>query len=66
MAVNAALTAKQRRNFLSFLNRQWLKRFLVFDDFHKKQPSRPGKAAGEGAPYPARISVAVRPTGEVA
>jgi hypothetical protein len=39
---------------------QALKRFLVFDDFHKKQPRRIGKAAGEHAPYQA-ISVAVRP-----
>jgi len=29
MAVNAALTAKQRRNFLRFLNRHGLKRFPV-------------------------------------
>ena len=26
-----------RRNFLCFLNRHELKRFLVLDDFHKKQ-----------------------------
>ena len=34
------LTAHQRRNFLRFLNRHELKRFLVLDDFHKKQPNR--------------------------
>lgn len=31
------LTARQRRNFLRFLNRHDQKRFLAFDDFHKKQ-----------------------------
>lgn len=36
-AVNATLTAKQRHNFLRFLNRHELRRFLVLDDFHKKQ-----------------------------
>ena len=35
MAVNAALTAKQRRNFLRSLNRRGLGRFLVFDDFRR-------------------------------
>ena len=29
-AVNTKLTAPQQRNFLRFLNRQELKRFLVF------------------------------------
>jgi hypothetical protein len=36
MAVNSALTERQRRNLLRFLNRRGLKRYLVFDDFHKK------------------------------
>jgi hypothetical protein len=36
-AINAKLTAQQRRNFLRFLNRHELKRFLVSDDFHKRQ-----------------------------
>ena len=35
--INAKLSANQRRNFLSFLNRHELKRFLVFDDSHKGQ-----------------------------
>jgi hypothetical protein len=38
--INAKMTAQQRRNFLRFLNRHELKQFLVFDDFHKKQPAR--------------------------
>jgi hypothetical protein len=44
-AINAKLTATQRRNFLRFLNRHELKRYLVFDDFHKRQPWRVEKAA---------------------
>lgn len=32
-AINAKITAQQRRNY-----RHELKRFLVFDDFHKRQP----------------------------
>jgi hypothetical protein len=39
-AVNVTLTAKQRRNFLRFLNRHGLKRYLVFDDFYRRQPGR--------------------------
>jgi hypothetical protein len=35
-AINAKLTATQRRNFLRFLNRHGLRQYLVFDDFHKK------------------------------
>jgi hypothetical protein len=38
-AVNATLTAKQRRNLLRFLNRRGL-RFLVFDDFPKTNVRR--------------------------
>lgn len=38
-AINAKLTATQRRNFLRFLDRHELRRFLVLDDFHKKQPA---------------------------
>jgi hypothetical protein len=41
MAINAKLTATQRRNFLRFLNRHNLRHYLVLDDFHKKQPVRP-------------------------
>ena len=44
MAINAKLTPTQRRNFLRFLNRHELKQYLVFDDFHKKQPLRAEKA----------------------
>jgi hypothetical protein len=36
MAVNVSITAKQRRNFLRFLNRHGLKRYLVLDDFHRR------------------------------
>jgi hypothetical protein len=32
---NAKLTANERRNFLRFLNRHELKRFLVLDDFRR-------------------------------
>jgi hypothetical protein len=39
MAINAKLTATQRRNFLRFLNRHGLRQYLVLDDFHKKQPN---------------------------
>jgi len=39
-AINVKFTAQQRRNFLRFLNRHGLKRFLVLDDFHKKQPKQ--------------------------
>jgi hypothetical protein len=35
-AINAKLTAQQRRNFLRFLNRHELKRFLVLDDFGRR------------------------------
>ena len=35
--INVKLTAQQRRNFLRFLNRHELKRFLVFDDFGRRQ-----------------------------
>ena len=44
-AINAQLTRTQRRNFLRFLNRHELKRYLVLDDFNKKQPWRVEKAA---------------------
>jgi hypothetical protein len=53
-------------HFRRFHNRRALKRYLALDDFHEKQPRRLEKPAAERAPYPARISVAVRPTGEVA
>jgi len=36
MAINAKLTANQRRNFLRFLNRHELRRFLVLDDFRRR------------------------------
>ena len=36
MAVNAALTAKQQRNFLRFLNGHGLRRYLVLDDFRRR------------------------------
>jgi hypothetical protein len=34
-AINAKLTAQQRRNFLRFLSRHGLRGFLAFDDFHR-------------------------------
>jgi hypothetical protein len=42
MAVNVSITAKQRRNFLRFLNRHGLKRYLVLDDFHRR-PLKTGR-----------------------
>ena len=45
-AVNATLTAKQRRNLLRFLNRRGLKRFLVLDDFHRN--GKPALRIGAG------------------
>jgi hypothetical protein len=65
MAVNAALTAKQRRNFPALSQPPWAEAVSGVRQLSQKQPGRLGKAAGERAPYPARISV-VRPTGEVA
>src|SRR5215467_8068738 len=48
-AVNVAVTAKQRRNLLRFLRQHRLNWYLVLDDFHKRQPIRLGRAAGERA-----------------
>jgi hypothetical protein len=58
-AVNATLTAKQRRNFLRFLNRHGLKRFLVVDNLHRggipklrlSMSSVPGRLLIEVDPY---------------
>ena len=45
-AVNATLTAKQRRNLLRFLNRHGLKRLLVLDNLHRD--GRPAFRIGAG------------------
>ena len=63
-AINAKLTAQQRRNFLRFLNYHELKQFLVFDDFHKKQPARASMdvlARVEGSDAESAVSAAGRP-----
>jgi hypothetical protein len=52
---NVTLAAKQRRNFLRFLNRHWLKRFLVVDNLHRG--GRPALRTGAG-PIPVRPAVA--------
>ena len=53
-AVNATLTAKQRRNLLRFLNRHGMKRFLVFDNLHRD--GTPALRLGLG-PIPGRRAI---------
>jgi hypothetical protein len=53
-AVNVSLTAKQRRNFLRFLNRHGLKRFLVVDNLHRDGRSTLRIGAG---PIPGRPEI---------
>ena len=47
-AINMTLTGYQRRNFLHFLNRHNLSYYLVFGDFHRKQPRRFAVLTGRG------------------
>jgi hypothetical protein len=51
-AINAKLTATERRNFLRFLNRHGRRRYLVLDDLHKKQPVDLGRLLGNARSTP--------------